>query len=202
MRRRIRLRTTAPPSAFLTLMPNRLAGRPLARKKTTKRAEDFRPPLRYTASNSERRTRRAALEKSCGAPSEVLNGREAMTTLLTARCQNFAPPFGLHSSAEAMGLMAPAHFGLKRAFGQRCSSKQAPIPSPNAPTKGLPSLNPSRLTNKTFSVSDHLRPVKARAGIGDRRLQNRYPPTLGAPSQDAEGGGRRARVRTQKVVRR
>jgi hypothetical protein len=98
-----------------------------------------------------------------------------MTTLLTARCQNFAPPFGLHSSAEAMGLMAPAHFGLKRAFGQRYSSKQAPVPSPTAPTKGLPSLNPSRLTNKTFSVSDQLRPVKACAGIGDRPFQKRTP---------------------------
>jgi len=49
-----------------------------------------------------------------------------MTTLLTARCQDFAAPFGFHSGAEAMGLMAPAHFGLKGAFGQRCSSEQAP----------------------------------------------------------------------------
>jgi len=49
-----------------------------------------------------------------------------MTTLLTARCQDFAAPFGFHSGAEAMGFMAPAHFGLKGAFGQRCSSQQAP----------------------------------------------------------------------------
>ena len=49
-----------------------------------------------------------------------------MTTLLAARGQDFAAPFGFHSGAEAMGLMAPAHFGLKGAFGQRCSSQQAP----------------------------------------------------------------------------
>ena len=48
-----------------------------------------------------------------------------MTTLLTARCQDFAAPFGFHSGAEAMGLVAPAHFGLKGAFRQRCSSQQA-----------------------------------------------------------------------------
>ena len=49
-----------------------------------------------------------------------------MTTLLAARCQDSAAPFGFHSGAEAMGFMAPAHFGLKGAFGQRCSSQQAP----------------------------------------------------------------------------
>jgi hypothetical protein len=49
-----------------------------------------------------------------------------MTTLLTARCQDFAAAFGFHAGAEAMGLMAPAHFGLKGAFGQRCSSQQTP----------------------------------------------------------------------------
>jgi hypothetical protein len=49
-----------------------------------------------------------------------------MTTLLAARRQNFPAPFGFHSGAEAMRLMAPAHFGLKGAFGQRCSSQQAP----------------------------------------------------------------------------
>jgi hypothetical protein len=79
MRRRIRLRTTAPPSAFFTLV----------------------------------------------APSEVLNGREAMTTLLTARRQNFAAPFCLHPGTEAMRLMAPPHFGLKGTFRQRDSSQQA-----------------------------------------------------------------------------
>src|SRR6266571_3134190 len=120
MRRRIRLRSTAPPSAFFTLMPKRLRGPPLARKKTTNCAEDFR----------------AARENACGAPAEVLNGREAMTTLLTARCQDSAAPFGFHSGAEAMGFMAPAHFGLKGAFGQRCSSQQAPIPTRTRHARG------------------------------------------------------------------
>ena len=83
-----------------------------------------------------------------------------MTTLLTARCQDFAAPFGFHSGAEAMGFMAPAHFGLKGAFGQRCSSQQAPIPSSSAPHQGLQSLHPSQRTNKTFSVSDHPNAVK------------------------------------------
>ena len=49
-----------------------------------------------------------------------------MTALLAARGQHFPAPYGLHAGAEAMGLMAPAHFGLKGAFGQRCSSEQAP----------------------------------------------------------------------------
>jgi len=42
-----------------------------------------------------------------------------MTALLAARGQHFPAPYALHAGAEAMGLMAPAHFGLKRAFRQR-----------------------------------------------------------------------------------
>jgi hypothetical protein len=46
MRRRIRLRTTAPPKAFFTLVPKRVRGAPFAREKMTNCAEDRRRPLR------------------------------------------------------------------------------------------------------------------------------------------------------------
>jgi len=59
-----------------------------------------------------------------------------MTTLLTARGQDFAAPFGFHAGAEAMGLMAPAHFGLKGAFGQRCSSERPLISCPECAIQG------------------------------------------------------------------
>jgi hypothetical protein len=88
-----------------------------------------------------------------------------MTTLLTARCQNLAPPFGLHSGAEAMGLMAPAHFGLKGAFGQRCSSSWPPIASSNTPHEEPQSLNPPQQTIERFSLSDAPRSVKPRPGV-------------------------------------
>jgi hypothetical protein len=119
MRRRIRLRTTAPPSAFFTLVPKRLRDSPLGREKTTNCAEDRRPPLRYTASKSARRNRRAARGKPCGASAVRLNGREAMTTLLAARRQHLAASHGFHARAEAVRLVATPYFGLKRAFGQR-----------------------------------------------------------------------------------
>jgi hypothetical protein len=119
MRRRIRLRTTAPPSAFFTLVPKRLRDSPFGREKTTNCAEDRRPPLRYTASKSARRNRRAALGNPCGASALRLDGREAMTTLLAARRQHLAASHGFHARAEAVRLMATSYFGLKRAFGQR-----------------------------------------------------------------------------------
>jgi hypothetical protein len=86
-----------------------------------------------------------------------------MTTLLAARGQDFAAPFGFHSGAEAMGLMAPAHFGLKGAFGQRCSSERPLISYPECAIQGLPSQTPPIRTSKTFSVSDRPNPVKATA---------------------------------------
>ena len=46
IRRRMRLRTTAPPNAFLMLKPKRLTGNWLARKKTVKWELDRRFPAR------------------------------------------------------------------------------------------------------------------------------------------------------------
>lgn len=87
-----------------------------------------------------------------------------MTTLLTARRQNFPAPFGFHSGAEAMRLMAPAHFGLKGAFGQRCSSQQAPD---FHATQGAALTAFIASTSKTLSVSDPQKRVKNPSGIGE-----------------------------------
>jgi hypothetical protein len=100
-----------------------------------------------------------------------------MTTLLAARCQHFAAPFGLHSGAEAMGLMAPAHFGLKRAFGQRCSSERPPLTYPHAPSKGLQSRNPPRQSGKTlvYATTQH----RSRQPRGVIRDPQKYPTCVG-----------------------
>lgn len=103
-RRRMRLRTTAPPSAFLTLNPNRVSGSWFARKKTVKWEFERRLPVRYTASNSPRRTNRAVRGNS--RPSGLL-GREPMASLLAARRQNFAASYGLHAYAKSVRLRAP-----------------------------------------------------------------------------------------------
>jgi hypothetical protein len=121
MRRRIRLRTTAPPSAFFTLIPKRLRPVSFGRKKTTNCALERLRPLRYTASNSPRRTSRASRGKRrlpfCPAP-EASDGRKAMASLLSPRGQHAAPSYGLHARAEAMRFMATPHAWLKSALGQ------------------------------------------------------------------------------------
>jgi hypothetical protein len=99
----MRLRTTAPPNAFLMLNPNRLSGSWFTRKKTVKWELDRRFPVRYTASNSPLRTSRAARGKS-RRPS--LLGREPMTSLLAARRQHLAAALRLHAHAEAVRLRA------------------------------------------------------------------------------------------------
>jgi hypothetical protein len=100
----MRLRTTAPPSAFLMLNPNRLSGSWFARKKTVKWEFERRLPVRYTASNSPRRTNRAVRGNS--RPSGLL-GREPMASLLAARRQNLAASYGLHAHAKSVCLGAP-----------------------------------------------------------------------------------------------
>ena len=114
-RRRMRLRTTAPPSAFLMLKPKRLTGNWLARKKTVKWELDRRFPARYTASNSPRRTSRASRGNS---RRPGLLGREAMTSLLAARRQNFAAADRLHARAESVRLRAASFPRLKCALWQ------------------------------------------------------------------------------------
>jgi len=174
MRRRMRFRITAPPRAFFTLIPNRLAraaphlsadlsdvpdasvapcdsgalaeepacagfrpvasfnGADWARKKTENWELDRRWPAPYTASYSTRFKRRMARgNPSRGSPggpaggpapagkSGSLDGRETMASFSASGRQHLAAPFGLHARAESVGLVAAAHFRLKRTFRQR-----------------------------------------------------------------------------------
>ena len=104
-RRRMRLRATAPPSAFLMLNPKRLCGSWFARRKTVKWEFERRFPVRYTASNSPRRTSRASRGKS---RRPALYGSEPMTALLAACRKHSAASGGLHARTESVRLGAPA----------------------------------------------------------------------------------------------
>jgi len=105
----MRLRTTAPPKAFLMLNPKRLIGCPLARTKTVKWELERRLPARYTSSNSLFRTSLASRGnfRPAVGPSPLL-WREAMTALLAARRQHFAAALGLHTHAKPVCLGAAA----------------------------------------------------------------------------------------------
>src|SRR5579885_3092652 len=132
-RRRMRLRTTAPPSVLLMLKPNRLSGRSFAFRKTVKWDLARRFPAWYTASNSaflKSLPAVAGLPALAGppAPAELridaelpmvagsapradsgpsLLGREAMASLLAARRQDLASAYRFHSRAESVRLRAP-----------------------------------------------------------------------------------------------
>lgn len=115
----MRLRFTALPSAFLMLHPNRLSSRPLARRKTANSRLVRRRPSRYTASYSDRRTRRTARGKSCRGVSDA---RKTVAPLLAA-CRKYLPStLAFHSSAKSVLLMAAPHMRLKSAFRQRSLS--------------------------------------------------------------------------------
>ena len=105
----MRLRTTAPPKAFLMLNPKRLIGWPLARTNTVKWELERRLPARYTRSNSLFRTSLASRGNfwPVAGPSPLL-GREPMTALLAARRQHFAATLGLHTHAKPVCLGAAA----------------------------------------------------------------------------------------------
>jgi hypothetical protein len=105
----MRLRTTAPPKAFLMLNPKRLIGCPLARTNTVKWELERRLPARYTRSNSLFRTSLASRENfwPAAGPSPLL-GREPMTALLAARRKHFAATLGLHTHAKPVCLGAAA----------------------------------------------------------------------------------------------
>src|SRR5262249_22814906 len=97
------------------LKPKRLCGSWLVRKNTVKWELDRRFPVRYTASNSPRRTSRA----SRGNPRlPALRGGEPMAPLLAARRKHLAAARGLHARAEAVRLGAPASARLKSALWQ------------------------------------------------------------------------------------
>lgn len=118
----MRLRTTAPPSARFTLVPNREGAPFSARgsKKTTKCRPDCRRPPRYTASNSARRSKRHSrgkAKRSAFRPPDS-DAREFVATLPATGRQYFAAALGLHACAEAMRLVTPADLRLKRSLGQ------------------------------------------------------------------------------------
>ena len=125
-RRRIRLRTTAPPNSLLMLKPKRLCGSSLARKNTVKCGLERRFPARYTASNSPRRTSLISRGNFCplapgppwtsGLP--FLFGGKPMASLLAARRQHLAAAFRLHACAESVRLRAAAPARLKCALWQ------------------------------------------------------------------------------------
>ena len=110
----MRLRTTAPPKAFLMLKPKRLAGCPLARTKTVKWELERRLPARYTSSNSLFRTSRALRGnlRLVAGPMPLL-GREPTTALLAARRQHLAAAFAFHAHAKPVCLGAAPSPRLK-----------------------------------------------------------------------------------------
>jgi hypothetical protein len=121
-RRRIRLRRTALPSAFLMLQPNRLLSRPLGRRNNVNSRLLRRRPSRYTASYSARRSRRKARGKSSrAAPSDA---REAVAPFFAASCKNFPSTLRFHALAKAVLFMSAPHMRLKSAFRQRSSPSQ------------------------------------------------------------------------------
>src|SRR6266403_4949013 len=103
-RRRIRLRTTAPPRAFLMLKPKRLCGRLFAFTKAVKWELERRFPARYTASNCAFCTSRASRGYFC----PDLLGRKAMASLLAASRQDFPAAYGLHARAKSVRFGAAA----------------------------------------------------------------------------------------------
>jgi hypothetical protein len=121
MRRRMRLRRTAPPSAFLILQPNRLTSRPLGRRKTANSRPDFRRPSRYTASYSTRRTNRHAR----GNPNGRLDARETVAPFLASLRKHSTSTRALHACAETVLFMTAAHMGLKSTFRQRWLSSRS-----------------------------------------------------------------------------
>jgi hypothetical protein len=132
MRRRMRLRRTAPPSAFLTLQPNRLMFSPLARRNTVNSRPERRRPSRYTASYSARRRSRQAR----GNPKGELDARETVAPLFAALRKNFAATLAFHACAEAVLFVTGAHMGLKGSFRQRFFSSARVFPVSLAPGLG------------------------------------------------------------------
>ena len=103
----MRLRTTAPPRAFLMLNPKRLAGCPLARINTVKWELERRLPARYTSSNSLFRTSRTSRGNVWPAVgTSPLFWRKAMTALLAACRQHLAATLGFHAHAKSVCLGA------------------------------------------------------------------------------------------------
>ena len=134
------------------LNPNRVSGSWFARKKTVKWEFERRLPVRYTASNSPRRTNRAVRGNS--RPSGLF-GREPMASLLAARRQNFAASYGLHAYTKSVRLGAPPFPRLICSLWQS-NPPLLPIPKlpisdyvPRAPHVSVAALRASRLHKHT-----------------------------------------------------
>ena len=118
-RRRIRLRRTAFPTAFLMLQPNRLIWRSFGRRKTVNSRLVRRRPWLYTASYSAR----CSSLQVRGNPSRLASdAREAVTPLLAAACKDFSSTCALHTCAKTVLLMTASHMRLIRPLRQRCFS--------------------------------------------------------------------------------
>jgi hypothetical protein len=173
----MRLRTTAPPSAFLMLNPKRLSGSWFARKKTVKWEFERRLPVRYTASNSPRRTIRAA--RGNFRPSGLL-GREPMASLLAARRQYFAASDGLHAYAKSVRLGAPPFIRLI------CSLWQSNPPLVSVP---VPAIIPcSYYVAREFVVSPAARlALSTRMGIRRQAASAAYSESISVVDPRARG---------------
>jgi hypothetical protein len=117
-RRRIRLRRTAFPSAFLMLQPNRLTSRPLGRTNSVNSRLLRRRPSRYTASYSARRTSRVSRGRSSRGRSDA---REGVAPFFAACGKDFSSTLSLHPFSESVLFMAAPHVRLISAFRQRKS---------------------------------------------------------------------------------
>jgi len=131
-RRRIRLRRTAFPSAFLMLHPNRLMSSPLGRTNMVNSRLLRRRPSRYTASYSARRTRRVSRGRSSRGGSDA---REGVAPFFAACGKDFSSTLGFHAFAESMLLVAAPHMRLISAFRQRKSPLIFSARSPTDPLR-------------------------------------------------------------------
>jgi hypothetical protein len=180
----MRLRFTALPSAFLMLQPNRLSSRPLARRKTANSRLARRRPSRYTASYSDRRTKRAARGKSCRGVSDA---RKTVAPLLAACREYFPSTLALHSCAEPVLLMTAPHMRLKSAFRQRSFSSAFRSISFNGTSHSLTGTN--RVRRPAFvappSCPEFQRRVRAAGCLSvknrapKRNNESRRPPHIG-----------------------
>src|SRR5580658_309453 len=184
-RRRMRLRRTALPSAFLMLQPNRLRSSPLGRTKIVNSRLERRRPSRYTASYSARRATRHSRGRP---PAATSDSREAVASFFAALRKDFPSTLTLHAFAEAVFLVTAAHMGLKRTFRQRIlSSIFAVWPALAAElAHRMPLADPSEFP----SVCDRRSTVKEAYGISELaagahlqsvldELRTRHSPAVG-----------------------
>jgi hypothetical protein len=123
--RRIRLRTTAPPTARLTTKPARApaagdvasaAGTDGRSRWTTSRGRPARRPRRTAAVKSGRCRSRDAAGSISDRRIVATSGRQALTALPATRGKNGATGTSAHAQAEAVGLRAAAIVRLERAL--------------------------------------------------------------------------------------